>query len=154
VKVSDALGCPEDVRREAELGAMLHDIGKIAIPTEILNKPGRLDPDEWQVMQTHTVEGQRMLNRIGGLLGRVGLIVRASHERWDGRGYPDGLEAEAIPYAARIVCACDAFNAMTTHRPYREAMSPAAAAAELERCSGTQFDPRIVRVVTSVARGG
>ena len=154
MKVSDALGCPEDVRREAELGAMLHDIGKIAIPTEILNKPGRLDPDEWQVMQTHTVEGQRMLDRIGGLLGRVGYIVRASHERWDGRGYPDGLEAEAIPYAARIICACDAFNAMTTHRPYREAMSPAAAVAELERCSGTQFDPRIVRVVVSVAHGG
>ncbi len=153
VRVTEALGCGEDVRREAELGAMLHDIGKIAIPSDILNKPGRLDADEWRVMQTHTVEGQRMLNRIGGLLGRVGLIVRASHERWDGTGYPDGLQGDDIPFAARVVCACDAFNAMTTNRPYREAMSPGEAVAELERCAGTQFDPRVVPAVVAVARG-
>jgi hypothetical protein len=97
VRVTEALGCGEEVRRETELGAMLHDIGKIAIPSTILNKPGRLDAREWAVMQTHTVEGQRMLNRIGGLLGRVGLIVRASHERWDGGGYPDGLAQGGDP---------------------------------------------------------
>jgi HD-GYP domain-containing protein (c-di-GMP phosphodiesterase class II) len=154
VRVTDELGCGEDVRREAELGAMLHDIGKIAIPVEILNKPGRLDPREWQIMQTHTIEGQRMLNRIGGLLGRVGLIVRASHERWDGTGYPDGLAGEDIPLAARIVCACDAYNAMTTRRPYRAPMSPAAAVAELEACSGTQFDPQLVRGLAALVRGG
>ncbi len=154
VRVTEELGCGEDVRREAELGAMLHDIGKIAIPVEILNKPGRLDPREWQIMQTHTIEGQRMLNRIGGLLGRVGLIVRASHERWDGTGYPDGLAGEDIPLAARIVCACDAYNAMTTRRPYRAPMSPAAAVAELEACSGTQFDPQLVRGLAALVRGG
>jgi HD-GYP domain-containing protein (c-di-GMP phosphodiesterase class II) len=104
-------------------------------------------------MQTHTVEGQRMLNRIGGLLGRVGLIVRASHERWDGGGYPDGLAQEAIPLAARIVCACDAFNAMTTHRPYRSAMPRAAAIAELEAEAGRQFDPHVVQTLVGVARG-
>jgi HD-GYP domain-containing protein (c-di-GMP phosphodiesterase class II) len=154
VRVTEELGCGEDVRREAELGAMLHDIGKIAIPTEILNKPGKLDPGEWRVMQTHTIEGQRMLNRIGGLLGRVGLIVRASHERWDGTGYPDGLAGDDIPLAARIVCVCDAYNAMTTHRSYRAAMSSAAAVAEVEACSGTQFDPQLVRQLAAVVRGG
>jgi hypothetical protein len=154
VRVTEALGCGEEVRRETELGAMLHDIGKIAIPSTILNKPGRLDAREWAVMQTHTVEGQRMLNRIGGLLGQVGVIVRASHERWDGRGYPDGLRGDDIPLAARIVCACDAFNAMTTHRPYRSAMPPSAAVAELEAGAGSQFDPQIVDTVVTLARAG
>jgi HD-GYP domain-containing protein (c-di-GMP phosphodiesterase class II) len=132
---------------------MLHDIGKIAIPNAILNKPGRLDAREWAIMQTHTVEGQRMLNRIGGLLGRIGLIVRASHERWDGGGYPDGLAGEDIPMAARIVCASDAFNAMTTHRPYREAMTRAAAVAEMEAGAGSQFDPAVVRAVIELSHG-
>ena len=95
-------------------------------------------------MKTHTIEGQRMLERIGGLLARVGLVVRASHERYDGGGYPDGLAGEAIPLAARIVSACDAYNAMTTDRSYRKALTTGVATAELQANSGSQFDPRVV----------
>ena len=91
------MGVDEDVRRETELGALLHDIGKIHIPDSIINKPGTLDDDEWALMKTHTIEGQRMLDRVGGLLGTVGVVVRASHEHFDGRGYPDGLAGEADP---------------------------------------------------------
>ncbi len=127
VRVAERTDVSEDVRRECELGAMLHDIGKISIPDAIINKPGPLDDAEWALMKTHTVEGQRMLDRVGGLLGSVGLVVRASHERFDGGGYPDGLAGEAIPLASRIVSACDAFNAMTTTRSYRKAMPVAAA---------------------------
>ena len=119
VRVAERLGVDEDTRRATELGALLHDIGKIAIPDEVINKPGPLDEDEWKLMRTHTLEGERMLQRVGGLLASVGTVVRASHERWDGRGYPDGLVGEAIPLAARVVSASDAYSAMTTDRPYR-----------------------------------
>ena len=108
--------------QELEFAALLHDVGKIAIPKEILNKPAALTDSEFEVMKTHTIEGQFMLDRVGGLLGRVGEIVRSCHERWDGKGYPDGLEGEDIPLAARIVFVCDAYNAMTTDRPYRAAL--------------------------------
>jgi HD-GYP domain-containing protein (c-di-GMP phosphodiesterase class II) len=102
------------------------------------------------VIETHTVEGQRMLERVGGMLGEVGRLVRSCHERWDGEGYPDGLAGEAIPLVARVVCACDAFSAMTTDRPYRDALSVEAALAELRRCSGTQFDPDVVDALVAV----
>jgi len=92
-----------------------------------------------------------MLDRVGGFMREVGAIVRGSHERWDGDGYPDGLRETAIPLEARIVAACDAYNAMTTTRPYREAMDPAAAAVELQRCSGSQFDPTVVEALLAVA---
>ena len=92
------------------------------MPKEIINKPGKLDEREWAIIKTHTLEGQKMLERVGGFMREVGEIVRSSHERWDGGGYPDGLSGEAIPLEARIVSACDAFNAMTTTRSYREAM--------------------------------
>ena len=105
-------------------------------------------------MKTHTVEGQKMLDRVGGLLGTVGLVVRASHERYDGGGYPDGLAGEEIPLAARIVAVCDAFNAMTTTRSYRKAMSTEAALAELRRCAGTQFDPQVVAVLIELVETG
>jgi HD-GYP domain-containing protein (c-di-GMP phosphodiesterase class II) len=150
VRVAERMGSSEDVRRECELGAMLHDIGKISIPDAIINKPGPLDDAEWALMKTHTIEGQRMLDRVGGLLGSVGLVVRASHERYDGGGYPDGLAGEAIPLASRIVSACDAFNAMTTTRSYRKAMPVAAAVDELHRCSGTQFDPAVVTALVAL----
>jgi HD-GYP domain-containing protein (c-di-GMP phosphodiesterase class II) len=129
---------------------MLHDVGKVAIPNALLNKPGPLNDAEWEIMRTHTVEGQRMLDRVGGFMRDVGAIVRGSHERWDGGGYPDGLAAEAIPLEARIIAACDAYNAMTTTRPYRTAMDPAAAADELRRCSGSQFDPKVVEALLVV----
>jgi putative nucleotidyltransferase with HDIG domain len=91
LQVADRLGVDEETRRGAEFGALLHDVGKIHIPGAIINKPGPLDDDEWAVMKTHTIEGQKMLERVGGALARVGVVVRASHERWDGGGYPDGL---------------------------------------------------------------
>ena len=151
LQVADALGVDDETRRGAEFGALLHDVGKIHIPNAIINKPGPLDDDEWVVMKTHTVEGQRMLERIGGVLARVGVVVRASHERWDGGGYPDGLAGEAIPLAARIVSACDAYNAMTTDRSYRRALPVADAVAELERCAGSQFDPDVVAALVEIA---
>jgi HD-GYP domain-containing protein (c-di-GMP phosphodiesterase class II) len=150
VRVAERMGVSEDVRRETELGALLHDIGKINIPDSIINKPGPLDDDEWAIMKTHTIEGQKMLDQVGGLLGSIGVVVRASHEHFDGRGYPDGLAGEGIPLAARIVAACDSFNAMTTTRSYRKAMPLSAAVDELHRCSGTQFDPAVVAALVAV----
>ena len=151
LQVADALRVDDETRRGAEFGALLHDVGKIHIPNEIINKPGKLDDAEWAIMKTHTVEGQRMLERVGGVLAKVGIVVRASHERWDGGGYPDGLRGEEIPLASRIVSACDAYNAMTTDRSYRRALPISDAIAELERCSGTQFDPDVVRALVGVA---
>ena len=142
--VADRLGLDERRRRNVEFGALLHDVGKIAIPKEILHKPGKLTPDEWVVMETHTIEGQRMLDRVGGVLGEVGQIVRSSHERWDGGGYPDGLDGAEIPLESCIVSVCDAFNAMTTDRPYRRALSLETAMAELRDNRGTQFCPPVV----------
>jgi HD-GYP domain-containing protein (c-di-GMP phosphodiesterase class II) len=152
--VADELGIDVDRRQEIEFAAMLHDVGKISIPKAILNKSSALTNSEFEVIKTHTIEGQFMLDRVGGLLGRVGEIVRSCHERWDGRGYPDGLAGEEIPVAARIVFACDAFNAMTTDRPYRSAMSNEAAVAELLENTGTQFDPRVITALTRVVEHG
>jgi HD-GYP domain-containing protein (c-di-GMP phosphodiesterase class II) len=137
-------------RRRTEFGALLHDVGKLAVPKEIINKPGSLDEREWQVIKMHTIEGQRLLDRVGGIMRDVGAIVRSSHERWDGTGYPDGLQGEEIPLEARIVSACDAFNAMTTTRPYREAMPLNEALGELQRNAGSQFDPAVVRALLRV----
>jgi putative nucleotidyltransferase with HDIG domain len=153
VEVAAAMGLDAHHARNVEFGALLHDVGKIAVPKEIVNKPGKLDPDEWEIIKTHTIEGQRMLERVGGFMREVGQVVRSSHERWDGAGYPDGLRAEAIPLEARIVSACDAFNAMTTTRSYRRAMNLQDAIAELTRCAGTQFDPRVVDVLMAVVEG-
>jgi HD-GYP domain-containing protein (c-di-GMP phosphodiesterase class II) len=150
LEVAEQMGLGSEQRRKVEFGALLHDVGKVAIPNEIINKPGPLNDAEWAIMRTHTVEGQRMLDRVGGTMSEVGAIVRGSHERWDGGGYPDGLEAEEIPLEARIICACDAYNAMTTTRSYRRAMPPSAAAAELVRCSGSQFDPAVVEALLDV----
>jgi HD-GYP domain-containing protein (c-di-GMP phosphodiesterase class II) len=153
VTVADRLAVDDDTRRAAEFGALLHDVGKVAIPNEIINKPGPLDDEEWAIMKTHTVEGQRMLERVGGMLSRVGVVVRASHERYDGGGYPDGLAGEAIPLASRIVSACDAYNAMTTDRSYRKALTAGVAVAELRANSGTQFDPNVVEALVAVVGG-
>ena len=142
--VSEALGLDAEQLRTVEFGALLHDVGKIRVPKEIINKPGKR---EWEIIKTHTLEGQRMLERIGGFMREIGRIVRASHERWDGGGYPDGLSGQEIPIEARIVCACDAYSAMTTDRPYRPALSLPDALAELRRCSGTQFDPLVVEAL-------
>jgi HD-GYP domain-containing protein (c-di-GMP phosphodiesterase class II) len=148
------LGLGRSELQEIEIAALLHDVGKIAIPGEILNKPTHLTEEEFALMKTHTIEGQALLERVGGKLARVGEIVRSCHERWDGHGYPDGLMGEEIPLAARIVFCCDAYSAMTTDRPYRRAMSPEAAIEELRANAGTQFEPRIVTAVISVVENG
>jgi HD-GYP domain-containing protein (c-di-GMP phosphodiesterase class II) len=152
--VAEELGIDTHSRQEFEFAALLHDVGKIAVPKEILNKPSALSESEFELIRTHTIEGQFMLDRVGGLLGRVGEIVRSCHERWDGKGYPDGLAGEDIPIASRIVFACDAYNAMTTDRPYRAAMPKEAALAELVANAGTQFDPRVVATLVSVVERG
>jgi putative nucleotidyltransferase with HDIG domain len=148
--VARELGLDVEQQRTVEFGALLHDIGKIAVPKEIVNKPGKLDPDEWAIIKTHTVEGQRMLERVGGFMGKVGRIVRCHHERWDGGGYPDGLRGAEIPLEARIISCCDAFNAMTTDRPYRRALASKVAIVELAEHAGSQFDPEIVEALTRV----
>jgi putative nucleotidyltransferase with HDIG domain len=148
--VADALGLDARERRNAEFAALLHDVGKIRIPASIIDKPGPLSDDERIVIETHTVEGEAMLTKVGGLLGEIGNIVRSCHERWDGTGYPDGLAGESIPLIARIVCCTDAFSAMTTTRPYRPAMSSTDAIAELRHCAGTHFDPNVVAALEAV----
>jgi len=145
--VCDRLGVNGRERRDAEFAALLHDVGKIKIPSEIINKPGKLTDEEFDLIKTHTVEGERLLSQVGGLLGNVGHIVRSCHEDWDGTGYPDGLSGEQIPLVARIVRSCDAYSAMTTDRSYRKAMPATAAIAELSRCSGTDFDPAVVEAL-------
>ena len=151
--VGDTLGLGARDRRNLEFAALLHDVGKIRVADEIINKPGKLTDEEFALVKRHPVDGQEMLERVGGVLSDVGIIVRHHHERWDGGGYPDRIAGEAIPLAARIICACDAYSAMTTNRPYRAAMPVSEAVAELERCSGAQFDPRVVdALLLTVAR--
>jgi HD-GYP domain-containing protein (c-di-GMP phosphodiesterase class II) len=150
VSVADRLALSARERQRAEFAALLHDVGKVKIPSAIINKPGPLDDTEWEIMKQHTIVGEQLLERIGGLLGEVGQVVRSCHERWDGKGYPDGLAGDDIPLAARIVCACDAWSAMTTDRSYRKARSDAEAAAELRSCAGTHFDPRVVETLLAV----
>jgi hypothetical protein len=151
---ADDMGLDRSRRQELEFAALLHDIGKIAIPKEILNKPTALTDSEFEVMKTHTIEGQFMLDRVGGLLGRVGEIVRSCHERWDGKGYPDALRGEQIPLESRIVFAADAFSAMTTNRPYRRAMTQPEALEQLRAGAGTQFDPAVVDALCALIETG
>jgi two-component system cell cycle response regulator len=129
----------EQVRHAADL----HDVGKVAIPDAILDKPGPLDDEEWVFMRRHTVIGERIVAAAPSLR-EVATLVRASHERHDGGGYPDGLAGEDVPLGARIVAVCDSFDAMVADRPYRAALPHDVALAELERCAGTQFDPVVV----------
>lgn len=150
LEIADEMGLDEDERRLVEFGALLHDVGKIAIPKEIINKPGPLDDDEWSTMRTHTIAGEEMLNKVGGSMSDIGRIVRASHERWDGKGYPDGSAGEDVPLPARIVSVADTFSAITTTRPYRRAQSTEFALKELWACAGTQFDPLVVDALEAV----
>ena len=139
-----ALHLSEEEIHLVGLGALLHDIGKIGIPDAILHKPGPLSEDEWAVMRLHPEIGQRILTQAGGVFNSLANIVVAHHERWDGHGYPRGLEHEAIPLAARILTVIDSYDAMTSRRVYRNAMSPLAAREELQRCAGSQYDPDVV----------
>jgi hypothetical protein len=152
--IADSLGLDSRRRRNVEFAALLHDVGKIAVPNEIINKDGPLDDEEWRIIRRHTIEGERMLNRVGGVLAEVGRIVRSSHEHFDGSGYPDGLVGAEIPIEARIVSCCDAFSAMTTTRSYRRAMSHDVAIAELRAGAGSQFDPLVAGALEELVLGG
>ncbi|TML27867.1 MAG: diguanylate cyclase [Actinobacteria bacterium] len=142
-RVAERLGLSEAATAEAEAVALLHDIGKIGMPDEILRKPGPLDPRERAIMRRHPAIGERILRHVPGLES-VARAVRHEHERWDGTGYPDGLAGESIPLASRITLVCDAYHAMTSVRPYRAALSHDDAAEELRDCAGRQFDPGVV----------
>jgi HD-GYP domain-containing protein (c-di-GMP phosphodiesterase class II) len=150
VAVADDLRLDARARRDTEFVALLHDVGKIRIPNEIINKPGPLTPEERALVETHTIVGEEMLDKVGGVLGKVGHLVRSCHERYDGGGYPDGLAGDRIPLVARIVCCCDAYNAITTDRPYHAGRSAEEALAELRRCAGTHFDPDVVEALARV----
>jgi HD-GYP domain-containing protein (c-di-GMP phosphodiesterase class II) len=128
-----------------QYAAVLHDIGKIGIPGNILNKPAALTRDEFETMAQHTIIGERIISRIDYLVP-IARIIRSAHERWDGTGYPDGTKGDKIPLASRILLVCDAFDAMTTDRPYRAALPVDEALHELSRHAGSQFDPRVVDV--------
>jgi diguanylate cyclase (GGDEF)-like protein/putative nucleotidyltransferase with HDIG domain len=151
IEVATVLGLPSDEVRHVELGALLHDIGKIRVPESILTKPGPLSKKQWRVMRSHPEVGERILAPMGSLED-VLPIVRSSHERWDGSGYPDGLSGEAIPLGARIMAVCDAYRAMVEDRPYRKAVSRGDAIEELRRSAGTQFDPECVGALLEVLR--
>jgi putative nucleotidyltransferase with HDIG domain len=148
-RVGARLGLDPDELAHLRRAAALHDIGKVAIPDAILHAPRALTEDEWTFMRQHTVIGARIINAAPGL-ERVAAIVRSSHERYDGGGYPDGLAGQDIPLGARIVAVCDSYEAMTATRAYRAARPAAAALTELQRCAGTQFDPVVVAAFTAV----
>ncbi len=153
-RTAASAGLPAGDVNLARFAAELHDVGKLAIPESILQKPGPLDAGEWELVRQHTMIGQRIIAAAPGL-DAVAITVRSSHERWDGSGYPDGLAGEAIPVVSRIIAICDAYEAMTADRPYRARMSNDQALAELRRNAGTQFDPQLVETfVAALARTG
>jgi diguanylate cyclase (GGDEF)-like protein len=153
-RVARRMGVRGQALEEIARAAQLHDVGKMGIPDEILNKPAALDAAEWTRIRDHTILGERILAGAPALRG-IAPLVRASHERWDGAGYPDRLRGEEIPLGARIVTVCDAYEAMTSERAYRAAVSPEAAREELVRCAGSQFDPAVVDAFLAVLdRGG
>jgi HD-GYP domain-containing protein (c-di-GMP phosphodiesterase class II) len=143
------LNLPDVTVFDVEQVAMLHDVGKLGVPDAILSKPGALNTEEWEMMRQHPVTGERIIAGMPSL-ARLAPAIRAEHERWDGAGYPDGLAGNKIPIASRIVLACDAYHAMTSNRPYRNAMPKIHACAELEGGSGTQFDPTVLAALFDV----
>jgi diguanylate cyclase (GGDEF)-like protein len=151
VEVGRELGLDESELPALRAAGALHDIGKVSIPDAILSKAGPLDEEEWEFVRRHTLIGERIL-RAAPALASVGPLVRSSHERFDGRGYPDGLSGERIPLPSRIVAVCDAFDAMISQRPYRTAMSEEGALEELRACAGSQFDPVVVAAFERVVK--
>ena len=147
--VAERLGIEGEELTQLRHAAALHDIGKVAIPDAIINKPTTLSDDEWAFMRRHTIIGERII-AAAPALAAAARLVRASHEAFDGRGYPDRLADAEIPLGARIIAICDAFDAMISNRPYSRAKTSADALAELRRCAGTQFDPAIVPVFEQI----
>jgi diguanylate cyclase (GGDEF)-like protein len=153
-QLGEHLGLNAAALHHLRQGAYLHDLGKLSVPDEILKKPGSLSPDEWTVMQSHVLQGYDLAIRIPGLSLETLGVIRAHHERWDGRGYPDGLAGTAIPLAARIFAVCDVYDALISNRPYKRAWTREAAVAEIIRESGRHFDPEVVRAFTALHSGG
>jgi diguanylate cyclase (GGDEF)-like protein len=151
-KVGEGLALDAEQIARLRTVALLHDIGKVGVPDEILHKPGPLDEREWEIMRQHPVIGERIIRAIPGM-GSIARAVRHEHERWDGRGYPDGLAGEQIPIEARIILACDAYHAMVSDRPYRKAMEHRDAVAELTAHAGTQFDPQVIEALVGYLYG-
>jgi len=151
VAVGQDMGLPPGEVTALSRASELHDVGKIAIPDAILNKPTPLEDEEWEFMRQHTILGERIVSAAPSLAS-VGRLIRASHERWDGAGYPDGLAGEEIPLSARIIFACDAYDAITAERPYSPARGPETALEELRRASGSQFDPEVVVSLEKILR--
>ena len=151
--IAEQLGMHKDVLDNMYYIALLHDIGKIAIPDKILNKPGKLTDEEYAVMKTHVTKGAKILKGIS-TIPHIMEGARSHHERWDGRGYPDGLKGEEIPYVARIICCADCIDAMATKRVYKDPIAIEDIAKEFERCAGTNFDPDIAKVVVDMIRAG
>jgi HD-GYP domain-containing protein (c-di-GMP phosphodiesterase class II) len=149
VAVAHRMGLSEKDVTEIEQAALLHDVGKIGMSDSVLYKPGPLGGGERELMQEHPIIGERIVAAIEGLT-HLAPVIRAEHERWDGKGYPDGLSGEQIPLASRVVFACDSFHAMTSDRPYRKAMGVRTALEELQRNSRTQFDPGVVETLLDV----
>jgi putative nucleotidyltransferase with HDIG domain len=149
VGVAERLGLDEHAIDHVRQAALLHDIGKIAIPDAILNKPGPLTSEEWEVMRTHPIASEQIVRSAGGLQ-ELAPVLRAEHERWDGSGYPDGLSGEQIPLASRITFVCDAYHAMTSDRPYRSALSVDVARKQIADGAGTQFCPDSAHALLAV----
>ncbi|HZT57771.1 MAG TPA: HD-GYP domain-containing protein [Pyrinomonadaceae bacterium] len=152
VLLGKVCGVAGDRLRALRHGALVHDIGKVFIPGDVLHKPGRLTGAEWEAVRRHPEDGARLLRGLPVADERVARVVAEHHERWDGRGYPAGLRGEEIDLNARVVAVADAFDAMTSRRPYRRAVKYDAATAELESCAGTQFDPAVVGKFLRVPR--
>ncbi|HEV2440381.1 MAG TPA: MFS transporter [bacterium] len=151
-QIARAIGVNERIAHQVFLTGLLHDVGKVAVPDAVLQKPGELGADEWQIMRGHVLDGATMVASIAGL-SALAPFVRASHEHYDGSGYPDGLRGREIPLAARIVAIADAYHALTNDRAYRARRDPNVALAEIERCAGTQFDPDLVRALRASVIG-
>jgi diguanylate cyclase (GGDEF)-like protein len=151
-RVGEALALSSEEVDRVRTAALLHDIGKVGVPDEVLRKPGPLTERDWEIMRQHPAIGERILRAIPGL-GAVARIVRHEHERWDGTGYPDGLAGPAIPIGSRIILACDAYHAMVSDRPYRKAMRHSDAMSQLTSNAGTQFDPEVVEALVGYLFG-
>jgi HD-GYP domain-containing protein (c-di-GMP phosphodiesterase class II) len=151
-RVGEGLALGGEEISRIRTAALLHDIGKVGVPDEILHKPGPLNDQEWEIMRQHPVIGERILRAIPGM-GDVARIVRHEHERWDGKGYPDCLRGAEIPVGSRIILACDAYHAMVSDRPYRKAMEHTDAIAELSGNAGAQFDPEVVEALVGYLFG-
>lgn len=149
--IGRAFELPIEQLRVLRLGALVHDIGKVFVPGEVLHKAAQLSRDEWETVKRHPREGARLLLGVFPSEG-VARVIAEHHEWWDGRGYPEGIRGDEIDFNARVVAVADALDAMTSERPYHPSMNYAGAAAELERCAGTQFDPNVVRVFSRVPR--